>query len=753
MKRPLVWVCLLFVLFIRLFYVCFPATLPDYESFDGREVYIKGQVVSIQKQIFEGYSQYTLSDVEMQKSSAVSYLSYDSDKSNSVLNTNEKIPYKEKFIYCYVKETDIDVDIGSYVLCKGTIAVYEKAQNPGQFDSRFYYHVQGVGLRIKDAALLWCDQNEHIIKSVLYDVKQLCLEKLGTCFGERYAGVMQTILLGEKKNLDTQLKQFFQEGGILHILTISGMHISMIGMGVFRLLRKVGVHKKTSAVIGMIVILLYGTMIGVKAAMFRAICMFMLQMAAKLLGRTYDSLTGLSVAALLLLLEEPMYLFYSGFLLSFGAVIGVCAVSPILEKWCKEGGAVLQLLAKVFASQLGILLITFPIQLYYFYEYALYSTWINLILLPFLPYIAGLGIAVLFLPRSIVFVFVWICETILQGYEYVCVQSQKLAFHSLVLGAPTKEQMIVYYACLAVFLWALQRKKSRSMFTAVCGISFVGAFFILSSVRPISGLCCDFLSVGQGDCAVFRCQQGTYVIDCGSSDKDLVGTDILLPYLKYYGISNVDGVFLSHADADHMNGILQWLEAYEHSHVKIGCIIVPELSKEKLLEEFFEVITLADTWQIPVVSLAAGDSLSMGTLQIQVLHPQKSCSETEDRNAYSQVLLFAYEKQKILMTGDIGSEQEAKISQENEQQLSDITILKAAHHGSAYSSSDSFLQLCNPKNIILSYGIGNRYGHPAKEAIERMQKTDAVLWYTGRQGAIQCRITKNKMQITSWSER
>ena len=436
---------------------------------------------------------------------------------------------------------------------------------------------------------------------------------------------MKTILLGDRSDLDKDLKNLFQEGGILHILTISGMHISMLGMGSFRLLRKAGASQKVSAVAGIGIILLYGAMIGTQAATFRAICMFALQMAAILTGRTYDRLTGLSVAAVLLLLERPLYVFYSGFLLSFGAVLGVTVVSPLLEKLCKNKSAWVKWFCKLFSGGIGILLATFPVQLYFYYEYSIYSMLVNVLVLPLLPYIVGLGLAVLAIPQVTAVLTVPVvlgCEGLLRIFEWVCIQSQKLPFHSLVLGAPKGWQIVCYYGCLAICVGCLNRiaAGNTGKLNAIeyfkkyklPGILSFGTFLasvIILLWRPVEGLTCRFLSVGQGDCAVMQYGSETYVVDCGSTSSSNVGTQILLPCLKYYGVSEVDGVFISHADADHMNGIVQWLEEYEHSHVQIGSIILPSLTKEALSEEFGELIEAAGLWNIPVVSLGAGDEL------------------------------------------------------------------------------------------------------------------------------------------------
>lgn len=753
MKRPLGYACLFFILFIRLFYVCFPPNLPDYGELKGREVYIRGRVISIQTQEYNDKLQtiWVLDEVCLQEDTAA-HNSYLSDKNISVSDTkdNSGTTYVHKEIRCYSSNVYSQIYIGSTVWVKGKFVPYEAAKNPGQFDSRFYYYVHGVGASLQNTELVWSDSAKNVPMHFLYRIKNHFLDKISLLFLPEYGGVMKTILLGDKTDLDKEVKQLYQEGGILHILTISGLHISMLGMGCVKLLRKIGGSVKASAVVGLLVVVFYGAMIGTQAATFRAICMFIIQMAAILSGRTYDRLTGLSVAAILLLLEQPMYVFYSGFLLSFGAVLGVTVISPVVEELFKDRGQWAERLAKWFAGGISILLATLPIQLAFYYEYSLYSMLINLVVLPFLPFVVGMGTLVLAIPfgiRVTALPAVWGCQGILYVYEWICEQSKKLPGHCFVLGAPDTWQIIGYYLLLVmVLLWIWYGKFPRKLLVMPVYL-FVAGFLLFS--RSVDGLCCRFLSVGQGDCAVIQYQKETYVVDCGSTSESNVGLQVLLPCLKYYGVREVAGVFISHKDADHINGIVQWLEQYEHAHVKIKRIILPTLEEKALEQEFGELIGLAEANGIVISTLGAGDSLQLKKLSVLALHPQKGCRDTEDANGYSQVLFWAYQGQGILMTGDIGTKEEQVIlksldtGQNGEIGAAQVEVLKAAHHGSKYSCSEEFLRFCEPAHVVLSYGVGNSYGHPHKETLERLENVGSRVLSTTEYGAITIVIEDN----------
>ncbi len=747
MRRPLLGACLLFILCIGIYYLCVPPDLPDYKDFQNKELYVSGTVTAIRTRESFGKTQiiYTLKDTSLKESRA--------DACNK--------RYKHNQIYCNTSEYYEKTYIGSHIIVKGVFLPFEEAKNPGEFNSQFYYHILGVGATLKDTELISSDGAISYLAQLLHQIHTYLLTKTEQLFSQPYTGIIQAVLFGYKENLDKETKSLYQEGGMLHIMTISGMHISMLGMGFVRLLEKLRVPVKVRAVIGISVVILYGKMVGMQASAFRAVCMFSLQMLAKIKGRTYDSLTALGVSAVLLLLKQPLYLMSSSFWLSYGAVCGIVIVSPILSKWCHTTPNRAKKIVGRLSVSAGILLVTLPIQLYFFYEYPLYSVVVNLIVLPLLPFVVGfavLGLALPWNPFGLRHVFVVLTQIILWFYEKVSALFQTLPYHAIVAGAPKWWQMVLYYICLTFCLLAIQKRTAFPRFSKqICFVSVA----VLSSAllvlfwRPLNGFACHFLSVGQGDCAVVQCDGRTYLVDCGSANQKSVAKDVLLPFFKYYGIKEIDGVFLSHADKDHISGVSEWLTTYEHSHITINNLILPNLGKEVLQEEFAELLSLASTQNIPIHTVSAGDDIPLGDLQIQVLNPafsygQDAAHDTAestqtDSNESSQVLLLEYKGYHILMMGDVSAKtEEALLSKLDGKH---IHVLKVAHHGSKYSSSESFLAQIRPALSILSYGEGNRYGHPHEEVLKRLERAGSIILETPKSGCITVAITSGGFKI------
>ena len=208
-----------------------------------------------------------------------------------------------------VTEEEKTLKIGQQIVLEGTFALFSTATNPGEFDAQAYYAAKGIGGRVRKAQILAAGEKYSFLREKLYGFRQVLHDRLAEVFPAKEASVMQTLLLGEKEELDAEVKALYQKNGIAHILSISGLHITLLGMGVYRLLKRLGLPVRAAAVGGAMLLLIYGVMVGMSVSASRAIGMYLLQMLGIFVGRTYDMLTGLGLMALLLVLQEPERLF------------------------------------------------------------------------------------------------------------------------------------------------------------------------------------------------------------------------------------------------------------------------------------------------------------------------------------------------------------------------------------------------------------------------------------------------------------
>lgn len=695
---------------------------------------------------------------------------------------NDSIPHEEKLI-CELTDGGTDIPMGSRIAVSGTFAPFSGASNPGEFDTAAYYRSLGAEGRLRNVSVLRQSKEYWKVWEVLYQVKLYLKERLYRVFPEREATIMCALLLGEKGDADSDLKELYKRNGILHILSISSLHITIIGMSLYRLLRRTGLPIVPSAGAGAVVLVLYGMMAGFSVSACRAIGMYLIRMIGEICGRTYDMLTALGILAAVMTLANPFYLQNAGFLLSFSAVLGIGAVYPALvpkeypvhPKFYGENPLLLflkRLLRKLkyaALANLSITLATLPVQLWFYYEVPVWGTALNLLVLPLMkpalitgflslvPGLGGLGT---------------MDRLVLWWYEAACRFFDKMPLSVWNPGRPEVWQIVVYYVVLvcALMLSKVVREIAKSdrtgrmsgftlmLVRAVCkgkdkaavcwfagalqGVALAVAVLILA-IRPEAQNRVIFLDVGQGDCCLIQTRSGVnYLFDCGSSSRSKVGQYVLLPALKYYGIHKLDGIFLSHPDTDHMNGILELLELAEDNHLTVGQLILPAVEEAVRVEEFGEILAAVDTMGknrgggVRVAWLGAGDSWDCGDVRFLCLNPRKGCSAAEG-NAYSECIYGDFGSFSLLLTGDVeGEGEKALISELQSREINSVTMLKAAHHGSRNSTSSEFLKQLYSQAVVISCGQNNRYGHPHEELLERLEEAGSYVFRTDQGGAV-----------------
>jgi competence protein ComEC len=261
--------------------------------------------------------------------------------------------------------------------------------------------------------------------------------------------------------------------------------------------------------------------------------------------------------------------------------------------------------------------------------------------------------------------------------------------------------------------------------------SIYGICILLFKPAPVPGLEVNFLDVGQGDGILLRTETSAVLIDGGSSSKKTLGKYTLEPCLKNLGVSVIDYAFVSHGDLDHISGVRFLLE--ESKDIKIRTIMLPYHGKED--EKIKELEVLANKRGTKVMYLAGGEGLKVEGLKISCLHP-KIQDIPEDVNEQSEVLKIDFGNCHMLFTGDMGEKGEMKLLERSRKELSQINVLKTAHHGSKYSSSAPFLDAVSPRFAIISYGENNTYGHPHKEVMDRLKERKVKVFETAKSGAI-----------------
>lgn len=665
--------------------------------------------------------------------------------------------------------TSDDIPAGRWLYVCGEVMTSERAENEGQFDAKAYDESRGVAVRLWDTRILQQGKTEDIVENMLVNIKQSVTQKYHEHLGTENAGVLCAMLLGDKTAMDGGIKKLYQKSGIAHVLAISGLHISLLGMMLYRFLRRCYIPPLLCSLLGVAGVLVYIRFAGASVSSVRAVCMFVLYMLADVLERTYDLLTALACSALLLLIQNPAAVFEAGCLLSYFAVLGLALVLPVFSASVKEICAKQKFCFRIVSAFLpgfSVQVFIFPITLWFYYEFPVYSFLLNLIVVPCMSLV--LVTAILGALPGLEGIL-YLTGFLLDCYEWLCRLTGQFPGAVIVTGRPLVWQIVFYYMAVIVWLVCCCRESSgdacgkagrkrwgciwRLLFPLVCMSVF------LLPVHRENRL--DMLSVGQGDCICIRDSAGgVALVDGGSTDVSQAGTYRLLPFLKYHGISEVDAVFLSHAHADHYSAIVELLENGEKEGVRVKslCLSAAARSKQRLDEAsaeamaYQEIIRLAQGAECEIVYLNPGDRVTCATMKFDCIFPSSDLVPV-DENDNSMVLLARLKDFSVLFTGDSSAAcDETVIRRIYDLGVQEIDCLKVAHHGAQTSTGRELLEAFGFDLALISCGAENSYGHPHEPVLKRLSDAGCKIFITAECGQVTVRIDEGKVKVRGFKD-
>ncbi len=667
---------------------------------------------------------------------------------DSYLNTSQGIRFCGNLIV-YADLTSGEPVIGNTIVLTGKTKLWSEARNEGNFDERAYYENQGYTLKIyaDKESFRVVNARTNRLRERLYRLQQ----RLADVYEQnmpKEAGTLCAMLLGEKSLLSKETKELYRRSGIAHILAISGLHISILGAAVFRLLRKMGVSYLRSAVLSMGLLLLFGAMVGMSVSTARAIMMFGIYLGAACCGRAYDSGNALAAAAAWILLKDPRSLFLAGFQFSFAAVGGVLLGKGICQIFQPK-----YKLTETMLLSLSMQMLTLPLTAWYYYEIPVYSILLNLLVLPLMGAVLILGLFGGVLGCLPAMLFPWmskgilyVCTLLLGYFSSAGELFLKLPGALYVTGQPKLWQMAGEALILAGCIWMYTKygdsRKSvhgqNHVLKNAVKMSFAVSIMLLL-VRIPRQAQVVVLDVGQGDGIYIHTSDGMDVmIDGGSSDIKQAGAYRILPFLKSQGVAGIDCWFFSHLDKDHISGFTEIAQ----SGYPIGQVVLADGAVRD--QAYEKIMSLLDEQQIPVRQMRTGDAFRGDQAVFSCLAPD-SGGALDDRNARSLVLLYEDSGFRGFFSGDISKKEEQKLLRG--QELLPVAFYKAAHHGSKHSNAKELLAQLKPLVAAVSCAKENDYGHPGEEAVAHMQAYSGCVKYTMESGQIRIVIKKDGVHV------
>jgi len=657
----------------------------------------------------------------------------------AAFDTGEPLPGGIKLLLEFEEKPDLK--IGNRISVKGSKKEFYPCTNEGNFDEKEYYYGQKIALKVNVSECTVINHSFSEIREKLQKIRGLLCDNIDRACKDSEASVLKAVIYGDKAGMEQETRALYVKSGIAHILAVSGLHMSIVGMGIYRLLRKKFTFF-TSGVLSNAVLLCFGIMTGFGISVKRAIYMMLLRITADLSGRKYDFKNAVSFSVLLILMENPYAIYSASFLLSGSAMLSLGFIYPEFELWFfgKKGEKKNRQkeYARFVLSGFLLWLVGLPAAAGFYFEIPTYSVLLNLLILPVLSILFLSGMAASFFMSVLPQAGVFVCGAgvfCVKLCTFLCSQAEKLPYASVVTGKPAWHGTVLFYGILLLLTVIMRFYKGSVCKKLLLSCCFFTAQLLVIYQRPANqALLISVIDVGQGDCILVKNENGhTYLIDAGSSSIKNAAEYKVVPYLKCRGIARLDYVMVSHGDSDHINGILEMLKGDD---ITIQELILPDCGQFR--EAYEELVMLAEGKGISVRYVQGNTSFRDNGLCFDIISPDNGTYN--DINDASMVMRMSYHNFSMYFTGDIGEETEKKL-------LPDIThadMIKVPHHGSKNSSSQEFLEKINPCLAVISCGADNRYGHPHTEAIERYETLNTQIFITAETGCIEIEVPKKE---------
>ena len=546
-------------------------------------------------------------------------------------------------------------------------------------------------------------------------------------------GFLTAELTGDKSLLPESDYVAMQETGLAHIFAVSGLHCAFLVTLLSLLIPPT--HRRTLCAVASAVLVFYMLLTGLSPSVARACVMQLFLLSAPLFRRGSDPLTSLAAALTVILLVNPYAVGSVSLQLSFAATLGMVLLSGRLYKsftaWYRGRNravrAALSFLAANLAATLGALVFTAPLTAYYFNILSLVAPLAGLLAVP------AAGYAFMSAFVSALLGLVWTPLGHLAGYVPLLLVKYILWVAHLLLAVPYHA---VYFTNVYLRVWLLyvyaaflgcavtpDGKRKYALASALTVLTLAACLWLNSRWQQYGAFRAAVLDVGQGESVALCSGSEAALVDCGSSNSYVDAGSVAADALQSAGIRRLSSVIVTHYHADHTNGLTEVL-----TRLPVDTLYLPDIEDEYGVRD--RLISLAAHQGADVVFVTEPTRIALGEAVLTVYPPLLT---TGDLNEQGLTALATAGDFDLLITGDMAGQTEQLLAQTYP--LPDVEVLVVSHHGSRYSSDESFLRAVTPDNAVISVG-DNRYGHPAEETLRRLQAVGATVWRTDQQGSI-----------------
>lgn len=651
----------------------------------------------------------------------------------------------------------------------GSLSASSPSLNPGEFDFAASQRQRRMLCRISVDASECITVVERSAwwspRTALHAIRSRGNEILARHLRAEQAELASAILLGIREQIDSQRIEMFMATGTVHLLAISGLHVGMLAAGFWVIARLGWLSRRKTLYFAIALFIFYAVFTDAKPPVVRAAVLISVMCVARLLGRRAFEFNTLALAGLILLAVNPTNLFQSGTQLSFLAV-ATLSCSQRIAFWMTEPEDPLQRLIsqsrpwpvrmlrkigafvwRLLVASTVIWLVAVPLVMYRFHLVSPIAVLLNpIVWVPMgVALFSGFGVLVFgWIVPPLADLSGWVCSQSLSFIESCVVWADDVPFGHAWVPSPPLWWVLMFYGALAVGVAFPRFRMTLRRLITMTAVWFVLGFAL--TVGPLARwqanrgdqLACTFIAVGHGTSVLIELPDGkTMLYDGGSLGSSRIAVRPIAAVLWSRGITHLDAIVISHADADHYNAVPGLLERFTVGVVYVSPVMFRDSTPA--LEALRDAITSAS---VPLRELDSNDRLDGGDgVELEILHPSTQGVVGSD-NANSIVLRIGYQGQTILLPGDLETPGlEAVMAEEP----LDVDILMAPHHGSARSDPLGFSQWATPEHVVISGGSGRDVG-PVRWAYEH---GGAEVAHTAVDGAVRFEISSTGIKRTT----
>ena len=619
--------------------------------------------------------------------------------------TSIYIKAKERLIIETYSQINDELKLGDTIYVKGILTIPNNNTIPNIFNYRKYLYNNGIYHIVIATNIEKVANNTNVI----YYLREKILTRINK--NSTSSHYLKLFILGDNSSLDEDIINSYQQNGISHLFSISGMHISLFAGILLYFLKRLSYSNHYNYTVVILFLVFYALLVGFSPSVLRSLTMYILHAINKLFNLKIPRNNIMYITLIILLSINPFLIYHIAFQYSY-------IISLSLVLFAKNIKSIKNSILKSLYISYISFMVSIPICMYHFYKINILSIILNIVYIPL--------VSSIIFPLSLISFIVPKVDAILNIFIKI-VETSSLFISKFKIGIVyfPKPNLIIIII-LYIFIFALLYNKKNY-------IIFLLLFFYKNSIYFNNNYEIASLDVGQGDSAFIRFprNKSNLLIDTGGRiDSNYKFTlNQTIPYLNSIGINHIDYLILTHGDYDHMGEAINLVINFKVKKVIFNCGEYNDLEKE--------LIKVLDKKKIQYYSCIK--QLNIDKFKLYFLQTKVYDNENDNSN----VIYTELDRYKFMFMGDASTTTEHEILKAYN--LTDIDVLKVGHHGSKTSSSIEFINEINPKYSIISVGKNNRYGHPNKETLDNLE--NSKIYRTDQDGSIMFKIKNNKLKV------